>query len=188
MAGGHTPIPKLQVLDLGTENLGDRIALYQADGKLVGYMMAANLGGDFLPLSGGTMTGDIEISDSYLNFFFEQNQYMSISGEEGIYFFSNGGMTIQPSSIIGVGYSFYFTEKGITGPDFYNKQNDPNAFAQLGDISTTNETLTPLSLSDLNTQYPTQGYGFEVICSEINIIYKKDSLTTWKQFSTTDVV
>lgn len=35
--GGFTPIPKLQVEDLGTEGTGDRIALFDSDGKIVGY-------------------------------------------------------------------------------------------------------------------------------------------------------
>lgn len=42
---GFTPIPKLQVEDLGTENTGDRIALFDADGRLVGYVMKSSIGG-----------------------------------------------------------------------------------------------------------------------------------------------
>lgn len=47
MAGGFTKIPKLKT-DLGTEGTGDRIALFNSDGELVGYIMS---GDGFVPLA-----------------------------------------------------------------------------------------------------------------------------------------
>lgn len=308
--GGFTKIPKLSVGDLGEEGEGDRIALFDEAGDLVGYMMATSVGGDFVPLSGNEegkpITGDIEVAGTgnsfpdvpLINKIFTKNEY-----EQGGVLFENdgasaipylyhktedGGLGIYDYLKVGTNnveiHSDYPAYKGLVGTSFFNKLNDPNAFAQLGDlqdgyvplsgtevdkpitgvlsfkndedsgfyemkvssgklvinkttddgtsdsgmsftsdyddfediisitnkgitsgkfciknnepfsfaqlgdIATTNATGTPLSLSDLNTNYPTQGTGFKVICHAIGITYMKSSLTTWEEIRTLTVV
>lgn len=153
MAGGYTKIPKLQVVDLGTEGTGDRLALFDSDGKVVGYMMATD---GFIPLSGTDplkpITGDLEVigSGNDLRIFSENREADGANQDnnQGIYF-ADGSMSIFNENII-TGYVNSFNvsmnetyignsdpnSKGLFSLSFFNKQNDPKAFAQLGDIAT----------------------------------------------------
>jgi len=57
------------------------------------------------------------------------------------------------------------------------------------ELHITNSTAAPLSLTTLNTNYPstTRPIGFMVICSVINLAYIKTGATTWISVPTTTV-
>ena len=155
MAGGFTKYNKLEVEDLGTEGTGDRIALFNSDGRLIGYVLKTSLEA-YVPLSGTEVgkpiTGDLEFildgNDGYslgksvyltgaLGVNYEDNEtYLSsFSGGFGYYnkiTEENSTMEAQSDRIIVGSNSSGF--KGIYGNIFFNKLNDPKAFAQLGDV------------------------------------------------------
>lgn len=202
---GETKIPKLQVLDLGTEGTGDRIALFDSDGKIVGHVLKADLEG-FVPL-GGTevgkpITGDLELNGDnvYINIIDPIN-----AAPDGytVRIYDDGGVGVIETYNAnhryrqsGGGADYYDLSTGnfigISGSgivsNYYISKLSPNAFAQLGDIAEVNATVLPLSLATLNADYAIQGAGFRVCCPNLNLDYIKDTLTTWHSVATTTVV
>lgn len=156
MAGGFTKYNKLEVTDLGTEGTGDRIALLNSDGRLIGYVLSASIVSEKVPLSGtevgkpitGDLVVDNEVKIGTLEawFFYEgdilniKNSYNSSSltaSSTGVSMTYNDDLNpISQISISNTGIEVTDSGKGIVGNEFYNKLNDPNAFAQLGDIAT----------------------------------------------------
>lgn len=146
--------------------------------------------GNFIPLTGtevgSPVTGDIEMIES--TGIFSNFEGLSISKllfEAGELFLSSFSLPYNYSTLINISPSQISINidnpqnKGLRGSALFNKQNDPNVFAQLGDIATTNLTATPLTVVTLNSTYPTQPTGFMVICPNIATIYVKTSLNTW---------
>lgn len=102
---------------------------------------------DDVVLRGGTVTGkpingDLELSnevslkvrnanDNGYNSFIFSESFLGLSISDGIfvnnYNFSNAGLEVSSNNP---------DSKGILGDNLFNKQNDPNAFAQIGDIGT----------------------------------------------------
>lgn len=90
-------------------------------------------GGNFIPLTGTTegnpVTGDIEMynpanDDSYK---------ISASDDFSVYRTSDGKGFGMNST--GINFNFDEDSKGIQGSFLYDKQDDPNAFAQMGDLN-----------------------------------------------------
>lgn len=165
MAGGFTKYNKLEVTDLGTEGTGDRIALFNSDGRLIGYVLKENLE-NFVPLSGTEVgkpiTRDLEFgADGDIKKIFSEtndgeinNRFSVIINDSDVY--ANTGFLYEDldnntktkilvnvnninliSDKVGGGeviIDFPSSSKGIKGIRQYDKQNDPNAFAQLGDV------------------------------------------------------
>jgi hypothetical protein len=180
--GGFSEFKKLQT-NLGTENTGDRIALFNELGQLVGYIEKSSLGGGGIPLSGtevgSPITGDLYFDNNYngdlklihskensgggyyprteLIFLesinsFEIKTVTANSFTEEIDFEDTGvypyaetkfrlGELGDRIELRGFQYSDIDdynnginSFKGIVATDFYNKQSDPKAFAQLGDV------------------------------------------------------
>lgn len=46
-------------------------------------------------------------------------------------------------------------------------------------LSAGNSTSVELTVTELNTTYSTAGIGFEVLCENLQLIYKKGSTTWW---------
>ncbi len=171
MDGGFTKYNKLEVTDLGTEGTGDRIALFNSDGRLVGYVLKENLEG-FIPLSGTEVdkpiTGDFEVDGDYVttngfNLFTNQgdlvkrlkfaddatmelgventstSKYSVLSFSDTYFNFNIGSSLYNRGISISDGVPMTLTDSdglGFVGGSFFNKLNDPKAFAQLGDIAT----------------------------------------------------
>lgn len=162
MAGGFTKYNKLEVTDLGTEGTGDRIALFNSDGRLIGYVLKESLEG-FLPLSGGRMTGQIQTeelnaissiqsdlaigcADTYdlydvnrvANVLLSSDEFKSRASLGSAFLGTNVSLGLRSTSD-GENFCELLNEgdvnfKGFVGNALYNKQNDPNAFAQVGDV------------------------------------------------------
>lgn len=117
--------------------------------QLIGYIEKASIdSSDKLPLAGGIMTGDIEISTPNLynglispnftegfnriGFSDEKIPFIKLDVEDDeydiLYLFQNFGLYLN-TPIENAEF------KGIVGSRFFNKQNDPNAFPQLGDFA-----------------------------------------------------
>lgn len=154
MAGGFTKYNKLEVTDLGTEGTGDRIALFNSDGRLIGYVLSAPIVSEKVPLSGTEVgkpiTGDLEILGEsndlkIFNRFYDGgesfiNENSLQFGDNGVSLISRNADENQVSITTDIDLGIVIVNssdtdsKGIVGNAFFNKQNDRNAFAQLGDV------------------------------------------------------
>ena len=201
---GATRIPILELSAVTEIPTATKMAVFgDPDGngiRLLGYM---DMGSGFVPL-GGTevgkpITGDLELDKDIYAIKLFQTDEIEYSNEvrfmqdEGFGFIRKDLENNEESGVkMGNASVVIYSEKsdfsGMTGNLFYNKQNDPKTFAQLGDIAEVNATATPLSLATLNADYATQGAGFRVCCPNLNLDYIKDTLTTWHSVATTTVV
>jgi hypothetical protein len=134
---GQTKFKRVQETDLETGLTAVAIQGRDVDGKTVEYPLA-------LPLTGGEMTGDIILDDAV--------SVLPKVGGGGYYL---GDVELGAISISVTGLISLRSEnplfKGIIGDSLLNKQNDPFAYAQLGDLSNLSILATGLAQGGLLT-------------------------------------
>lgn len=80
MTGGRTNIPLLKT-DLGTRGLGDRVALFNSKGELVGYALKSDFSGTPSGGTDGLSAYEIAVNNGFVGN--EQSWLLSLKGDKG---------------------------------------------------------------------------------------------------------